>query len=175
MFTDWEAGHDPTPVTSEPSYPAIPTDYDPPTRTITVNMTQQSKIVDYSKYCPLTDEDYDGGYFFAEVPDNCEELFEKYCEPNLDEPKPTSTMFPRSCFPWRGSETPTPTQTEPKSTGTRPTTTNPAKPSPTMDGTNPDCTKYHKVESEDGCYDLAKENGITLDNVSLSISSKVCT
>lgn len=34
-----------------------------------------------------------------------------------------------------------------------------------MDGTAKDCNKYHKVESGDGCQDLAKEYGIALDVV----------
>lgn len=38
-----------------------------------------------------------------------------------------------------------------------------------MSGTNPKCKKYHKVEKGDGCSDLAKEYGVTLDKVSYPI------
>lgn len=159
MFTDWEDGPDPTQITSVPSYPAVPTEYNPPTRTVTLNMTQQSIIADYSEYCPLTEDDYDDGYMGADLSEACEDLFDKYCEPDPDKRKPSSTSFLASCFPWRTSATPT------SLTKTGPSGTRTAKPSPTMDGTNPKCTKYHKVESGDSCPYLADQYGVSLDDV----------
>ncbi|RMJ22018.1 LysM domain-containing protein [Aspergillus sp. HF37] len=171
MFTDWEDGPAPTQMTTEHSYPAIPTEYNPPTRTVTLNMTQQSIIAEYSQYCPLTSEDYADGYIYADLPEMCDNLFDKYCEPDPDKPKPTLTQFPSSCFPWRTSATPTDTTiTETSSTHqttsrTSPTKTASSKPSPTMDGTTPKCTEHHKVVSGDTCQPLADKYGIALDNV----------
>jgi hypothetical protein len=160
MFTGWEEGPAPTPVTHEPSFTAMPT-YNVPTHTVTLNMTQQSMLVDYSQYCPLTNQDYEEGYIYADLSEICEDLFDKYCHPDLSKRKPTPTTFPTSCFPWRTSVTPT----DMTITGIAPSSTEAPTPSPTMKGTTAKCTQYYKVKSGDGCYAIAHKFGVTLDNV----------
>lgn len=46
------------------------------------------------------------------------------------------------------------------------TTTSSSTPSPILDGTVSNCDNYHYVQQGDGCYDLAVEYGVSLDDVS---------
>ncbi|OGE48227.1 hypothetical protein PENARI_c031G09261 [Penicillium arizonense] len=125
MFTgDWETGPAPTEVTESPTYTALPTNFTTFTDTYTINQTAQSMIDDYSKYCPISNEDYEDGFQWADLPGNCQDLLETYCEPDIDVPSPQSTNFPGSCTPVPVSETTTSSAT--------PTST---IPSPTMPGT----------------------------------------
>ncbi|KAJ6151669.1 hypothetical protein N7470_006797 [Penicillium chermesinum] len=144
---DWETGPAPTQVTESPTYTALPTNFSPITSTYTVNQTAQSMIEDYSKYCPILDEDYEDGFRWEDLSDTCQDLLDPYCSPDIHSPSPKSTEFPGSCTP-TVSATPTASST-------------PA-PSPTLDGTTARCNKYHYVVANDTCPAVVKRYGITL-------------
>lgn len=50
------------------------------------------------------------------------------------------------------------------STSVTPTTSSVVTPTPTQDGMTKNCDKFYKVKSGDGCYDIANNNGVTLDD-----------
>lgn len=60
-----------------------------------------------------------------------------------------------------GGASPTTTPTTTSSTGTTPTGVTP--PAPTQSGIAPNCTKYYKAVAGDGCWAIANDNGITLE------------
>ncbi|KAL4805718.1 hypothetical protein BDV18DRAFT_139700 [Aspergillus unguis] len=151
---EWETGPAPTPVTTEVSYPAIPTEFITITSTVTINQTEQSILNDYMKYCPINNIDYDNGFQWIDLSEDCQEILEPYCTPDIDAPSPSSTQFPDSCTPARVSATTT--------SGTPTPTSN--VPSPTMPGTATSCNRFHLVIAGDGCSDLAAAYDISLDD-----------
>jgi hypothetical protein len=155
MFPDdWEAGDAPTQVTESPTYTALPTDFTTYTSTYTINQTEQSMLIDYSKYCPISAEDYAEGFQWEDLPENCQDLLDPYCTPDIYAASPKSTTFPASCTPAQVSATTTGTPT--------PTST---MPSPTMSGTASNCNKFHLVVDGDQCDKLASSYDISLDDV----------
>ncbi|KAL4767932.1 hypothetical protein BDW60DRAFT_226112 [Aspergillus nidulans var. acristatus] len=168
MFPDdWEAGDAPTQVTESPTYTALPTDFTTYTNTYTINQTEQSMLIDYSKYCPISAEDYAEGFQWEDLPENCQDLLDPYCTPDIYAASPKSTTFPASCTPAQVSATTTGTPTPTNGTTTAPptsTTSTTSAPSPTMDGTASNCNKYHYVVEGDGCADLSTQYGISLDD-----------
>lgn len=155
MFTgDWETGPAPTQVTESPTYTALPTEFTSLTSTYTVNQTAQSMIADYSKYCPISDEDYEDGFQWEDLSGNCQDLLDPYCSPDIYSPSPKSTKFPGSCTP-TGSSTPIP--------------------SPTLDGTTSKCSKFYYVVANDTCPAIVKEYGIKLTDVRYAFFSPLYT
>ncbi|CAG8067732.1 unnamed protein product [Penicillium nalgiovense] len=154
MFTgDWETGPAPTQVTESPTYAALPTNFTTFTTTYTINQTVQSILADYSKYCPISNEDYEDGFQWVDLPENCQDLLEPYCVPDINAPSPKSTKFPGSCTPALVSATTTGSAT--------PTST---VPSPTLPGTSSKCNKFHYIVQGDGCPAIATKYGISLDD-----------
>ncbi|KAL4993233.1 hypothetical protein BDV10DRAFT_190164 [Aspergillus recurvatus] len=154
MFPDdWETGDAPTQVTESPTYTALPTDFTTYTSTYTINQTEQSMLIDYSKYCPISAEDYAEGFQWEDLPENCQDLLDPYCTPDIYAASPKSTTFPASCTPAQVSATTTGTPT--------PTST---MPSPTMPGTASNCNKFHLVVDGDQCDKLASSYDISLDD-----------
>ncbi|OGE49080.1 hypothetical protein PENARI_c023G09001 [Penicillium arizonense] len=149
MFTgDWETGPPPTPVTESPTYTALPTNFTSITSTVTINQTAQSIIGEYSKYCPISDEDYEDGFQWEDLSDSCQDLLDPYCNPDIDSASPKSTNFPGSC---------TPTPVSATTTGTSTPT-----PSPTLPGTASKCSQFYYVVTNDTCPAIVEEYGITL-------------
>ncbi|KAL3477066.1 hypothetical protein BJX99DRAFT_257753 [Aspergillus californicus] len=153
---DWETGPAPTPITTEVSYPSIPTDFITVTSTVTVNQTEQGILDDYMKYCPIGNSDYDNGFQWIDLSEDCQEILEPYCTPDIYAPSPSSTHFPDSCTPARASATAT--------SGTPTPTPTSSIPSPTMPGTAANCNKFHLVVDGDGCADLAAAYDMSLDD-----------
>ncbi|OQD80022.1 hypothetical protein PENANT_c040G10752 [Penicillium antarcticum] len=149
MFTgDWETGPAPTQVTESPTYTALPTKFTSLTSTYTVNQTAQSMIADYSKYCPILDDDYEDGFQWEDLSGNCQDLLDPYCSPDIHSPSPKSTKFPGSCTPTAVSATPTGSSTP--------------IPSPTLDGTTSKCSNFYYIVANDTCPAIVKEYGIKL-------------
>lgn len=154
---DWETGPAPTEVTTGVSYPAIPTDFITVTATATINQTEQSILNDYMRHCPISATDYDHGFQWIDLSEECQDILEPYCTPDIYAPSPTPTEFPDSCTPAQVSATTTGDTTTPTS----------SVPSPTMPGTAANCNKFHLVIDGDGCYDLAAAYNISLDDVGI--------
>jgi hypothetical protein len=107
------------------------------------------------KYCPISAADYDQGFQWIDLSDDCQELLDPYCQPDPDSASPTSTTFPTFCIPGNASAT----------TTTEPLTPTATVPLPTMPGTMSDCTKYHLVTSDDSCQALADDYNISISDV----------
>ncbi|KAJ3495216.1 hypothetical protein NLG97_g3551 [Lecanicillium saksenae] len=65
----------------------------------TLNATRASIYQSYIQYCPITAADYDNGFEWALLDEDCSSLLDPYCNPIPIGPTPTSTTFPESCMP----------------------------------------------------------------------------
>lgn len=127
----------------------------PPIITFRANLTAASLIAARTSYCPISPDDYDRGVSEADLPEACQALIEPYCNPDPDEPIPTSTRFPAVCTPVQppvASDTADPN----------------AIPSPLTPNTVASCKQYYQVISGDNCYSIATSFDISLEQVSLS-------
>jgi hypothetical protein len=97
----WETG----PVEATPTVSFTTTWYTPsntyvvPTATVIFNETRESLLEELTKYCWITEEHYEAGFVVDDLTAGCLILYEKYCEPSLDAPAPTSARIPAVCTP----------------------------------------------------------------------------
>lgn len=140
----------------------------PPTTTYVFNSTLASLLHAITTLCPIQPSDLDEGWTIADLPDECEDLLDPYCYPDVDQPPPRSTLFPVECSPGYYSDT----SSISSSTGiTTPspasdsTTSGSAKPSPIEPETVASCTQFYKVVRGDSCADISSRFDITLKQV----------
>nr|POE90693.1 lysm domain-containing protein [Quercus suber] len=151
MFSgEFVAGDSATYDSSTIMIPTLATTFSVPTTTYTVNVTQASIIDDYSVYCPVTEDFFDEGYSWEDLPDVCSSILEPYCTPDPNAASPTSTRFPHVCTPTIASASPTQTDAN-------------AKPSPLTPGTIDSCQQFYRVAQSDTCYGISQNYDISID------------
>ncbi|KAF2818197.1 hypothetical protein CC86DRAFT_435089 [Ophiobolus disseminans] len=91
----WEAG----PTQGVPLTNTSSLQFEIPTITLSTIATPIPNLMDYYKWCPLTEEVLDAGFDWEELSIGCTNLLKKYCEPAITGTPLSSTQFPSSCFP----------------------------------------------------------------------------
>lgn len=150
VFDEWQTATE-IPDDSAPTLVPSTTDQDLPlpTQSITYNTTLDAIIVEHTKYCWITERDWDNGYNPETYPDACQSFYNKYCFYDETAPSPTSmARFPAVCTPKRDEymDDVYPVET----------------PSPIQPGLTGGCNKFYKVVSGDGCQSVATSNNVTL-------------
>ncbi|OLN88298.1 LysM domain-containing protein-like protein 2 [Colletotrichum chlorophyti] len=145
--TTYEGGPLATTTLFDPSYT-------PPAETHTVlNPSKEAAVIDYTKYCWITEEDWAQGYDPESAPVACQNLMNTYCFYNSDMPSPSPiSRAPAVCTPDRSQYTIEPAPD--------PVTT----PTPHQPNLTRGCNKFHKVSSGQFCADVAGEHRISLDD-----------
>lgn len=162
MVTSWVPG---TPVTTMTNLttswytPTIDPSYTPSMPTFTPNATRSSLLAERTKYCWITAEDENNGFFPDDLSDNCFSLYAKYCDVAVTDPipSPSPTGIPGSCTPKETTFSPTSSTTSSPSS----TSSGVATPTPTQPGMTEDCTKFHMVKDGDTCASIADKYGIS--------------
>jgi LysM repeat protein len=129
-------------------------DFSPPVITHTLDEESESLYNEKTAFCWISDEVMLSEDFISwNMEEDCLTLFESYCQPDAEDPIPTSTAIPESCTPTFTTDTPTTTTTQ---------TTVPT-PTPTQPGMISGCNKFHQVEDGDQCDAITAEYEISLD------------
>ncbi|ROW05869.1 hypothetical protein VPNG_08045 [Cytospora leucostoma] len=95
-----------TTVPSQTAAPNYTTTYLAPTTPLNISTMSASFLPDSISafasllvYCPITANDTLDGWTISDLPDDCEDGLEIYCDPLVNATVPTSTSFPVTCSP----------------------------------------------------------------------------
>ncbi|OAA41492.1 LysM domain-containing protein [Beauveria brongniartii RCEF 3172] len=142
-----------TVVPSQTIVPNYTTSYQGPTDPIQISTTTGTIVPSaaesyaaLTKYCPISHDDFLGGWTIPDLPANCSSALGKYCSPAANATMPSSTVFPTTCSPaYYISQL--------SSSG---------PPAPTGDGTVKDCKSWYVVANGDTCQKVVDKYGISL-------------
>ncbi|RPA73865.1 hypothetical protein BJ508DRAFT_244206 [Ascobolus immersus RN42] len=96
----WVTGPvEPTPTTSTTSWYIPTTTHVIPTATAIFNETKEDLMIERTKYCWITEEHLANGFSVDDLTAGCQTLYERFCEPSLDAPVPSSARIPAVCTP----------------------------------------------------------------------------
>ncbi|KZF20520.1 carbohydrate-binding module family 50 protein [Xylona heveae TC161] len=133
----------------------VPTVLPPvPTSNSTMNQSTVDALNERTEWCPITSDDASRGFVFADLPEDCQEAVDPYCNPAPTDPVLSSTTFAASCYPtyyYNMTNTATPTSTTAGNTA------------PTQTGITSNCNTFYNVSSTDSCQTIVdKYPNITL-------------
>jgi hypothetical protein len=162
IVTAWTPGETTTLTNLTTSWysPTIDPSYNQSIITYTGNSTLSSLLAERTQYCWITDDDWDNLFNPDDLAQNCQSLYSAYCDPAPTAPVPgSSPAVPGSCTPVYSTAVPSSTPQRPSATSSGVPT-----PTPTQSGMADGCTKFHKVEKDEGCQQIADDYGIALSN-----------
>jgi len=70
-----------------------------PTVTVTANASNVGEYRKYTEFCPITYDDYDAGFDWEDLSDECKTMLIPYCSPFATGDPLPSTSFPSTCLP----------------------------------------------------------------------------
>ncbi|KAL4759198.1 uncharacterized protein BDW70DRAFT_169597 [Aspergillus foveolatus] len=162
IVTAWTPGETTTLTNLTTSWysPTIDPSYNQSIVTYTANSTLSSLLAERTQYCWITDDDWDNLFNPDDLAQNCQSLYSAYCDPAPTAPVPgSSPAVPGSCTPVYSTAVPSSTPQRPSATSSGVPT-----PTPTQSGMADGCTKFHKVEKDEGCQQIADDYGIALSD-----------
>ncbi|KAJ5727416.1 hypothetical protein N7493_005236 [Penicillium malachiteum] len=126
----------------------------PPNQNMTWDETYVDLYVNLTQYCPITEDETSNGWTIYDLPENCTDLLEEYCNPDANATMPVSTVLPATCSPayWISSDSVTSGTT---ATGTSTSVSR----APEQTGVAANCDAYYVVKSNDTCAGIVAEFG----------------
>ncbi|KAJ5717637.1 hypothetical protein N7488_003283 [Penicillium malachiteum] len=125
----------------------------PPVQNLTWDSSYTALYANLTEYCPITPDEASNGWTINDLPYNCTDLLEEYCNPSANATMPASTVLPATCSPayWISSDYVTSTTVTGSSTF--------VSRAPEQTGIAANCDAYYVVKSNDTCAGIVSEFG----------------